>query len=155
MTSNGPAGGRPPSFSDMVLVISGGALGTATRAYLDHVYGTPTGGVPVTLWINLTGAFLLGLLLEVLVRDERLGSARSKIQLAVGTGLLGGFTTYSAFALGLATMLREGHPALGFMYLSLTVVVGGVATLLGIVCGRAVTKRPRPTPPAVKEGERG
>ncbi|MEV7694419.1 CrcB family protein [Microbacterium sp. NPDC089189] len=85
-----------PTAAQLGLVVLGGAIGTAARAglLLIDAPGWTTVAVPV---INVVGAFLLGLLTGVLSRrapSPRAGAARQLI----GTGVLGGFTTYSTFA---------------------------------------------------------
>ncbi len=96
------------------LVFLGGALGTLLR-YLVGQAGLDADWFPwSTFVVNILGSFLLGALLAVPVplhagraaaRSTRLEQAR----LLVGTGILGGFTTYSAFALELAEMALPAH----------------------------------------------
>ncbi|MFN7242544.1 MAG: fluoride efflux transporter FluC, partial [Dietzia cercidiphylli] len=78
------------------LVALGGAVGSALRATVAVMLpGTPLGA---TLAVNVLGAFLLGLVLEWLAASgERLGERRrAGVRLLLGTGVCGGFTTYSA-----------------------------------------------------------
>lgn len=89
------------------LVLLGGTAGTAARAALSLVF-PPVGGLPITtLAINAVGAFLLGALLESLTSSG--GEARHRsARLLLGTGVLGGFTTYSALAADTALLLGGG-----------------------------------------------
>ncbi|MGK9149071.1 CrcB family protein [Plantibacter flavus] len=124
------------------MVAVGGALGTAAREAIS--LATPTvGGVPVAiLCINVAGAFLLGVLLEsLLLRGPDEGRRRS-LRLFLGTGILGGFTTYSALASDSGVLLLGGAAPTGIAYALGTVVLGGLASWLGIIAARRL--RPRP-----------
>lgn len=117
------------------LALLGGTLGTAAREALSLAIPS-LGGIPVAIFgINLLGAFLLGLLLESLARlgpDEGL---RRRVRILVGTGFMGGFTTYSALAVDTAGLLGEGRVGTGIGYGLATVILGGMATWAGIVLG--------------------
>ena len=140
----------PPKLADVALVFLGGALGAAGRALLDQGFPDNPATMPVTLWINLSGAFVLGFLLHAFARSRLPSGTIERLRLTIGTGLLGGFTTYSAFALGVADLWITGRVWAGLLYLGLTVIVGGVATLLGIRLADAIFKQ-RPPPPAPLE----
>lgn len=121
------------------LVVLGGAAGSLMRygvtGWLAPGYDVPIG----TLAVNVTGSFVLGTLLTVLtVRDDdsRLREAR----LLVGTGFLGGYTTYSALAVETDMLMRDGHLALGAAYALGSVLLGLAAALAGIATGRAVAR---------------
>lgn len=108
------------------LIAVGGGLGTALRAWLEGSFATPPGQWPwVTFWINLGGAFLLGVLLESLAETGADRGWRRGVRLGVGTGLLGGFTTYSTFSVEIVERLRAGAWAIGVGY-GLASVVGGL-----------------------------
>ncbi|WP_206675837.1 CrcB family protein [Nocardioides zeae] len=112
------------------LVFLGGAAGTLAR----HLLGTalpPVGGVPWTIGaVNVGGAFLLGLLLGGL-RGGPL-THRPRLRLLVGTGVLGGFTTYSALAVDSVRLARD-DVALGAAYAGGSVLLGLLAAGLGVV----------------------
>jgi fluoride exporter len=129
---------RDRTGPELLLVVLGGTAGTAARAALGTVV-PEAAGVPVgILAINLVGAFVLGALLEALVRRGPDTGRRRGARLLLGTGVLGGFTTYSALAAGTATLLQDGRAAVGLGYALATVVLGGVATALGVLLGRAL-----------------
>jgi CrcB protein len=122
-----------PAFLGVVWV--GGAVGTGAR-YLISQAAAPVLRVPLaTAGINVVGAFLLGLLLQVLVRRGQDVGGRRMLRLVLGTGVLGGFTTYSALAVDTATLLRGGLLWHGIVYALGTVVVGGLAASAGIAAG--------------------
>lgn len=117
------------------LVFVGGSLGTAARSGLGQVVPR-LGVVPVgTVLINVVGAFVLGLLLEVLARAGTDDGLRQDLRLGVGTGVLGGFTTYSALAVDTVALLSGGHAGAAVGYALVTLVLGLAAAGLGIRCG--------------------
>lgn len=123
------------------LVFVGGVVGTAAREGLSLAF-PGHGGFPVTIFlINLSGAFALGLLLEALLRLGPDLGTRRRLRLLLGTGLLGGYTTYSTFAVGAVQLLQGGQHATGWSYALATVILGAVATTAGIVCGAGIARR--------------
>lgn len=118
----------------------GGTLGTAAREALSLTIPS-LGGVPVAIFgINLLGALLLGLLLESLARLGPDEGWRQRVRILLGTGFMGGFTTYSALAVDTAGLLGEGRVGTGIGYGLATVILGGMATWAGIVLG-SLTRR--------------
>ena len=125
----------------IALVFVGGALGTAARAGLVQAL-PPRAGVPVAvLGINVVGAFVLGLLLELLQRGGEDRGRRRDLRLLAGTGILGGFTTYSALATDTATLLADGRPGTATAYALGTLVLGLAAALLGVLVGGRLAPR--------------
>jgi fluoride exporter len=124
------------------VVAIGGAIGTGLRAALSLAIPTP-GGFPLgILIINLVGAMFLGFLLEGLARRGPDEGGRRTLRLFLGTGAAGGFTTYSSLATEGALLIGT-HPALGLLYVLGTVLVGAVATVVGILLGAAASRRRR------------
>jgi fluoride exporter len=118
------------SWAHLGLVAVGGMLGTAVRAALTLALGDPLGPWLVPL-INVVGAFALGVVLGLLSRatpDPR----RRAVQHFVGTGVLGGFTTYSALA------VESAEPAL--LWLGVAGAAAGTAAAWG---GLVLSRRPR------------
>lgn len=132
---DGSVPGHAPHLrpSLVLLVAAGGAVGTAARHGVTAAVGPGDGWPAATFAVNLVGAFLLGLLLERLARrgPESVGARR--VRLAVGTGLLGGFTTFSALAIEVERLAAVGRPALGLAYGLVSVLAGFVAALLGVL----------------------
>ena len=95
-----------------------------------------------TLVVNVVGAFALGYLLEALARRGRETVRRRKIRLGIGTGVLGGFTTYSALALDAQRLLASGFAWMALLYVVLT-LAGGTAACLGGIRLAARGDRPR------------
>ena len=120
----------------LLLVMLGGAIGAALRYLVglaalrglgpDYPWGT--------LIVNLTGGLLMGLLAGILARG---GGGNEGLRAFVGVGILGGFTTFSAFSLETANMIERGQ-LLGAAGYSLASLVGAVAMLfLGLFMARA------------------
>lgn len=125
----------------LALVFVGGTIGTGLRQLLVLAV-PPIGGVPVVIvGINLVGAFLLGVLLEVLTRRGPDEGPRRRWRLLLGTGVLGGFTTYSALATDTTVLLVDGALGLALLYALGTVLVGAVASWAGIRVGAALPGR--------------
>lgn len=126
---------RPPIHTHgryLALVFAGGALGTALREGLGLVIRT-TDGWPVGIFlINLGGSFVLGALLEALSRGGPDGGRRRALRLFVGTGMLGGFTTYSALSVDAVTLATTGHAAQALAYVAASLVGGLLAAAAGI-----------------------
>ncbi|WP_144765587.1 CrcB family protein [Curtobacterium sp. 9128] len=133
---------RPPHlrWGYLGVVALGGAVGTAVRAVLADLVPAVSGISWTILAINVVGAFCLGLLLEALAhRGEDVGRRR-QLRLFVGTGVLGGFTTYSTLAVDTAHLLVDGRWGAGSGYALLSVVLG----VLAVVAGLGVAARVRP-----------
>lgn len=138
--------GRPPHVTPtyLLLVFIGGMSGTLARFGLAGALPTPA-GLPLGIFlINIAGAFALGLLLEALAQHGPDEGRRRAIRLLLGTGFLGGFTTYSALAVDSALLLDSGRVVEGIAYLAGSVLLGLVVTAAGI----AVSARTRRGPSA-------
>ncbi|WP_084541223.1 fluoride efflux transporter FluC [Nocardioides alkalitolerans] len=127
------SGARPAHLRPglVALVVLGGTLGTGLRHGLDLAL-PPVDGVPLTIAaINVAGAFLLGLLLETVARRGPEDDRAQRVRLLLGTGVLGGFTTYSALAVDTALLLDD-RPLVGLGYAAGTLVLGLVASVGGV-----------------------
>ncbi|GAB3400836.1 hypothetical protein GCM10027515_09110 [Schumannella luteola] len=128
---------RPTS---LLLVIAGGTVATLVRELIDLALPRP-GGLPVSiLLINLSGALILGALLEGLARRGPDEGRRRSVRLLVGTGVLGGYTTYSALAADSAKLLLGGDALLGLLYPLATLLLGALASLGGILLARRIVR---------------
>jgi CrcB protein len=135
------------------LVVAGGSLGTLARYGLDLLLPAP-GGLPLaTFVINVSGAFLLGWLLERLAAagpdTGRLRAAR----LTAGTGFLGGFTTYSALTVEAVLLFDAGRTAPALLYLAGTLLLGAAAAACGAAAAGAAARR-RPDAERLPAGPR-
>jgi fluoride exporter len=117
----------------------GGVLGALARwAVADALPPAPGGWPWATFLVNITGCLLIGVLLAVLLaRFPR--SAWLRPFLAVG--VLGGYTTYSTFAVEAVRLTDGGHPVLAAAYVLASVTGGVAAVVAGLLAGRAVVGR--------------
>lgn len=132
----------------LIAVLLGGFLGTLSRYELDRAWPTPAGHFPATTFtINTTGSFLLGALLTVLLAQP---FGHRQWRAFLGTGMLGGWTTYSTLAVEGVTLMKGHHPATAVGYLGASLGAGLAAVGLGMALGWTVagTGRPAPLPQA-------
>ena len=108
----------------------GGACGTLAR-YAIGLNVDQSHFPWATLGINLSGAFVLGLFLTL-----ALGHLSVAVMTPVAVGLLGGFTTFSAFAWEGFTMSRSGRAGVAMVYVVVSVVGGLLAASAGYTLGR-------------------
>lgn len=117
----------------VLLVAAGGVAGTTARYATTLWLDIAGSGLPSdTLTVNLVGCFLLGLLLEALGRRGPESPRMQRARLALGTGLVGGFTTFSSLAEELALLVHEHAGGVAVVYAAVSVVGGIVSTVLGI-----------------------
>lgn len=110
---------------NVLLVALGGAIGSVARysagRFVLHQVGN---GFPWgTLAVNVTGSFLIGLCVHALPRNNA-------VNYFVVTGLLGGFTTFSAFSLETMTLLKS-NPFYGVLYIGMSLILSLGAVFLG------------------------
>jgi len=104
----------------LLQVAAGGALGAAARYLVNTAFMRALGpGFPwATLVVNVAGSFLMGALIVLLAR--RGGHHLAPLLM---TGVLGGFTTFSAFSLDVATLYERGAVAAAAAYAAASVVL--------------------------------
>lgn len=116
----------------IVLVLLGGAFGTGLRYFLSiFIYSRvkdPTFPY-ANLVINVSGSFLIGILAELF--DTRVLVA-PVTRVALLTGVLGGYTTFSSFAFETVSLMRDGQMWLAMLNVSLSIVLGLAAVWLGM-----------------------
>ena len=133
-----PAPQSPPQSSfaaTLGLVFLGGAVGTLFRALLTLSLRHTSGEYWMLFAVNTVGSFALGVLGGWLA-TRPLSHRNHRLRALIGTGLLGGFTSYSALAL-LATL---SLPA-GILYGALSIAAGALAAWFGLVSGRRFGER--------------
>jgi len=113
-------------------VFLGGGAGSLTRYLLGRaiVQRFPNAQFAVgTFVINVTGSFLIGLLMVLLMERWRMSSPYLQMLLVIG--FLGGYTTFSSFEYDAYLSVRGGHQLIAFLYLTGSVVVGFGGVCLG------------------------
>ena len=109
------------------LVVAGGAVGAVARAALT----LPADG-PVAVWVvNIAGSFLLGITVGVLAEKH------PRWRMFLGTGVLGAFTTYSAFAVS-TVELTANAPLLALAGVAVSVLLGVLLAAAGLSLGRRI-----------------
>jgi len=123
------------AFPPLLLVALGGGLGASLRYLVGQWTAANLGpGFPLGTWaVNIIGGLAMGLLVAVLAR----AAEAEPLRLLLGVGVLGGFTTFSAFSLEVVTMLERGDAlwALGYALASVTGAV--LAVFAGLWLARA------------------
>lgn len=119
----------------MGIVAVGGVLGAVTRYGLGMVIPAPGAWPLPTLIINLSGALALGALLEGLSRRGPDVGNRRVLRLALGTGFLGAYTTYSTLAVDAVHLLNADAVPAAAGYLTASLLGGAAATTAGIWLG--------------------
>jgi CrcB protein len=99
---------------------------------------TPQGWPLSTLTVNIVGTFVLALLLDLLASRGPETPRLRALRLTLGTGICGGFTTYSMFALDIASLITNGQASLAAAYVGATLIGGALAALLGIAAASAI-----------------
>jgi protein CrcB len=142
----------------------GGSLGGSARYGLGLMFPTPPAAFPVTtLAINVSGAFLLALLLVLVAQTW---PPTRYLRPFVGVGFLGAYTTFSTWMVDSLLLMARGRPDTALVNLAVSVFTGLAATSLGLTCGRAIATARRtpghhqrnkvgPVPNGVRRGKGG
>jgi CrcB protein len=119
-----------------ILVMAGGAVGAALRFQLARMLPVSASGWPwPTFFANVAGGLAMGVLAAWALRR---GGAGAPLQLLLGVGLLGGFTTFSAFSLEMAKMVERSQMMLALSYAMASVVLALLAVFAGLALGRGL-----------------
>lgn len=125
----------------LAAVAMGGAVGAVARWAAAIASPTPPAGFPwMTLAVNVLGCFLIGVLVA-LVTD--VVAAHRMVRPFLGTGVLGGFTTFSGYAVDGTQLLQQGRVGAAGAYLATTLVGALPATWLGLGIVRHLAGPPR------------
>ncbi|MBM0234615.1 CrcB family protein [Micromonospora sp. STR1_7] len=123
----------------LATIAAGGVLGALARAGLQHVVPhAPTGFPWATFGINLSGCLLIGVLMAAL---GHLGGGHPLARPFLGVGVLGGFTTFSTYAVDVQQALVAGARGTALAYLAATVLGALVAVGLGDAATTGLVRR--------------
>jgi fluoride exporter len=112
----------------------GGALGSPARYALGLALPVRPGAFPwATFWTNLSGSFLLGLLLTLII--ERWPPTRF-VRPFAAVGFIGSYTTWSTFVVEVDRLAAHGHAATAAVYAAASLIAGLAAVAVGVVVGR-------------------
>ena len=120
-----------------LLVGIGGCLGSILRFWLGSYIGSKMGTrFPYgTFVVNITGSFLIGLVLALLTARTQ-WSANWRYLIPIG--FIGGYTTFSSFEFETLRTMQDGRIGLGLLYVATSVIAGLVAVWGGMIAGRAI-----------------
>jgi CrcB protein len=116
-----------------VLVVIAGGVGSGARYGIALLSGEAAGDFPrATLIVNVVGSFVIAVVLETATRK----AWSTEVSVALSTGLIGGFTTYSAFNFQTTTLWLDGHTVKAAINVGATLIGCIVAGLAGIWLAR-------------------
>jgi len=125
-----------PLFATLIVALGGG-IGAALRYHAGRIVGRIAGLQAAYPWptftINVLGSFAMGILAGWLARN---GSGGETWRLLIGVGVLGGFTTFSAFSLEIALLIEKGMIGLAAAYAATSIVAGAVGLFAGLAIMR-------------------
>lgn len=123
---------------DLVVAVAvGGSIGATARYGLAEAVSSEPSELPwATLLANVLGSFLIGVLMVALVAWS--ASPHRLLRPLVGVGVLGGFTTFSTYAVETRVLVDEGSVGLAWLYVVATPVLALVAVALGAALARRV-----------------
>ena len=116
-------------IKNFLLAGFGGFLGTLLR-YTVTLLIKPGSFPAATFLINITGSFLLGLVIGYTLKSS---PGENNIRLFLATGFCGGFTTFSTFSYENVNLLKAGNYSYFFLYVVGSLVIGIFATWLGML----------------------
>ncbi|MDJ0384268.1 CrcB family protein [Streptomyces sp. G-G2] len=131
-----PAQRAERRWPTLAAVSAGGALGASARYGVSLVWPAGPAAFPwATFWTNVAGCALIGVLMVLISEGGR--SAHPLVRPLLGTGVLGGFTTFSTYAVDFERLLDRGEAATALTYAGLTVV----GALVAVWAAASVTRR--------------
>lgn len=140
----GGASGRA-SPGVLAAISLGGMLGASARYGIARWVRSPPHGFPwATFWTNMSGSFVLGFTLVVLL--ERFPPTRL-VRPFLATGVIGAFTTMSTYQVETALLVKDGHAATGALYGLGSLLAGLALAYAGILAGRLAPARHREVNP--------
>ena len=137
-----PTPSHPRRWDVALVIAAGGAIGGGSRWLVNEALPTSPGGFPWSTFAeNVSGCFLLAVMMVFLLD---VWPPNRYARPFIGIGVLGGYTTFSAYTSDARVLLADGQVGLALVYLFASVAVG----LLAVVAGLALTRRiTRVTPP--------
>ena len=121
------------TMNHILLVALGGALGSVARFKVSELLllSYPSWKFPIgTFIVNVLGCLTIGILAGL---SERPGVISPDVRLFLFTGVMGGFTTFSAFGLETFSLLKRGEILIASSYVGLSIIVGILAVCVGFV----------------------
>jgi len=121
------------------VVALGGVIGSLLRYQAGLIWPTPVGAFPTTiLLVNLLGCLIIGVFLTIVTE---VWTPHRLARPFFGTGVLGGFTTFSTYSLDIVTLVRVGQSAHAVEYLFATAIGAMLAVTAGVLATRRLVAR--------------
>ena len=118
----------------VAMVALGGGIGATARYGASQLWPSQAGGFPwTTFWVNVVGCAVIGVFM-VVITD--VWAAHRLVRPFFGTGVLGGFTTFSTYAVDIQRLVDAGHPGTGLAYLAATLLAALTAVWLAVTATR-------------------
>ncbi|KUM73335.1 fluoride efflux transporter CrcB [Streptomyces curacoi] len=126
----------------VAVVAVGGAIGATARYAASLWWPAQPGGFPwATFWTNVVGCAVIGVFM-VVITD--VWAAHRLVRPFFGTGVLGGFTTFSTYAVDIQKLVDGGHPRTALAYLAATLIAALTAVRLAAAATRGVVNWRQP-----------
>ncbi len=123
-------------MNSIFLVMSGGAIGAGLRYGITRALPVSPGGWPwPTFAANVVGGLAMGVLAAWVLRGD---NSAEPLRLFIGVGVLGGFTTFSAFSLEMAQMVQRGETGMAAAYAFASVLLALGALFAGMTAAKAI-----------------
>jgi CrcB protein len=124
---------RRAHYGVLAVIAAGGAIGAGARYGAGLLWPTATGSFPwTTLGVNATGCLLIGIFMILLTETTPIWARPF-----FGTGVLGGYTTFSTYCVDIEHLVAQGRPGLALVYLAAT----PAAALAAVTAGAWATRR--------------
>ncbi len=133
----------------LAAIALGGAIGSVGRVEISRLVVTGEGFPWSTFMVNVVGSLLLGFLMVALI--DRFARHRF-LRPFLATGICGGFTTFSTFAVDINLHLRDGRAGTAILYALSSVLAGVLAVVVGMSVGRWLRDVNQPPAPGSMEG---
>lgn len=117
------------------VIAFGGMLGASARYAAAEAWPTRTDAMPwTTLTVNAVGCLSIGVLMVLIIE---VGGAHPLLRPFAGVGVLGGFTTFSTYAVDTSSLIQAGRPGLALGYWAGTLLLALLAVVAGVLAARA------------------
>lgn len=132
-------GARDRQWDVVLAIVVGGIMGAEARLGLgDAVPHTKSGFPWSTLYINVIGSLLIGILM---VTINELTSTHRLVRPLLGIGVLGGFTTFSTFTVDTERLLQDHRPGTALLYVVATLLAAAAAVAVGTIIAQLVGRK--------------
>ena len=119
---------------NIILIFTGGGIGAVLRHLISSVLAKPNAEFPIAiLAVNILGSFLIGLFAGL---GKGVVESGMNLHMFFVIGILGGFTTFSAFSMEALTLLNQGKTMMALGYVLASVILSVLAAYIGLILTR-------------------